>query len=162
MPLIGDFYDFPLPEVLMFIGPRSGRLKISGVPFFGRVEMDFDHGEVLAMHAGGETLVEVEQILANLSVVVRMGKCQFEFVFQPVQPVQRESPLTITQLVFSLVRYVDDQMSRQKAVDEAQDPKNQVQEQIFRKATGFLWAANAAREVRRITKPLAPPLTRPE
>ena len=156
MPLIGDLCDIPLPDVLLFIGQRTGRFRISGVPFFGQIELDFCEGEVTAMQAGNETVEDIDQMLANLGVVVRMKKCRFEFTMQVIQPAQSDNPLTITQLVVLLINYVEEQADGQKAMGEVSERQRQEALEVARKVTGFRWAANAAREVQRMTDKLRP------
>ena len=156
MPLIGDLCDIPLPDVLLFIGQRTGRFRISGVPFFGQIEMDFCEGQVMAMQAGNETVVDVDQMLANLGVVVRMKKCRFEFTMKIIQAAPCENPLTITQLVVLLINYVEEQADGRKGMGEVSERQRQEALEVARKVTGFRWAANAAREVSRYTDKIKP------
>jgi len=162
MPLTGDLADFHLPEVLILIGQRSGRLQLAEVPYFGRLELDLDQGHVQAMYVERETLVEVEHMVANLSAVVQMKKCLFQFTPQSVPTVARETPVTITQLVLLLVCYVDEQVARQKEIDQIQKTPRTIEQDIARKASDGLWAAKVAQKMRTLTDrlPRLPP-TRP-
>lgn len=151
MPLTGNLADFPLPEVLIMIAQRTGRLKLVDVPFLGHVEIDFENGEVQAMYVGRETLVDIEHMVANLSAVVQMKKCQFEFATGLVKPFPRETPVTITQLVMALVCYVDEQLERQKEIDATRDSKRLVTKDVLRKTSHVVWAANVNKEIQRMT-----------
>jgi hypothetical protein len=124
--------------------------------------MDFCEGQVMAMNVGNETVIEVDQMLANLGVVVRMKRCRFEFTMQVIQPAQSDNPLTITQLVVLLINYVDEQADGQKAMGEVSERQRQDAIEVARKVTGFRWAANAAREVRRLTDKLKPSKAPPQ
>ena len=114
------------------------------------------------MHVGRETLIEVDHIVANLSAVVQVQKCKFEFINQTVTPVRRERSLTINQLVILLVCYVDEQVAQQKMIDATREnPALSSQEAIYRKSTDFIRAVRATKELRRITDhiPLPPKLS---
>jgi hypothetical protein len=151
MPLVGDLCDFPLPEVLMLIGMRSGRLLIWHVPLFGNLEVDFHEGEVQAMYAGREVIIDVDHMVANLSAVVQMPTCQFEFTTQTVKAVHRDNPVTINNLVMSLVCYVDEQVARQKAIHDSRNAKLGSNEEIERLEQDFRKAASVSRELQRLT-----------
>jgi hypothetical protein len=114
MPILGNLSEFPLPEVLLLIGSRTGRLRLLDVPEFGIMDIDFSSGEVQALHLGNKTLTESNDMLAKLSAVVQAQGGMFEFQLHPVTSVSRDQPLLINQLVMSLVCYVDEQMARQK------------------------------------------------
>src|SRR5476649_704437 len=115
MPILGNLSEFPLPEVLLLIGPRTGRLRLLDVPEFGILEVDFFNGEVHSLHIGSRTLTEVADLIDKLSAVVQAKGGMFEFKMHSIIPVARPRPLTITQLVMSLVCHVDEQIARQQA-----------------------------------------------
>lgn len=114
MPILGNLSEFPLPEVLLLIGVRTGRLRLLDVPEFGVLEVDFFNGEVHSLHIGAKTLTEVPDLVDKLSSVVQAQGGMFEFRMHSVIPVARRQPLTTTQLVMSLVCHVDEQVARQK------------------------------------------------
>ena len=116
MPILGNLSEFPLPEILLLIGQRTGRLRLLDVPEFGIMDIDFSSGEVHALHLGGKTLTESGDLLAKLSAVVQAQGGMFEFQLHPVASVTRHQPLFINQLVMSLVCYVDEQLARQQTV----------------------------------------------
>lgn len=116
MPILGNLSEFPLPEILLLIGQRTGRLRLLDVPEFGIMDIDFSGGEVHALHLGGQTLTESGDLLAKLSAVVQAQGGMFEFRLHPVASVTRHQPLFINQLVMSLVCYVDEQLARQQTV----------------------------------------------
>jgi hypothetical protein len=115
MPILGNLSEFPLPEVLLLIGARTGRLRLLDVPEFGILEIDFFNGEVHSLHIGKQTLTEINDLIDKLSAVVQANGGMFEFKMHSVVPVKRHRPLTITQLVMSLVCHVDEQAARQQA-----------------------------------------------
>jgi hypothetical protein len=115
MPILGNLSEFPLPEVLLLIGARTGRLRLLDVPEFGILEIDFFNGEVHSLHIGANSLTEVADLIDKLSAVVQTKGGMFEFKMHSVLPVSRPRPLTITQLVMSLVCHVDEQLARQQA-----------------------------------------------
>lgn len=115
MPILGNLSEFPLPEVLLLIGARTGRLRLLDVPEFGILEVDFFNGEVHSLHIGKQTLTEITDLIDKLSAVVQANGGMFEFKMHSVIPVPRPKPLTITQLVMSLVCHVDEQVARQQS-----------------------------------------------
>lgn len=114
MPILGNLSEFPLPEVLLLIGTRTGRLRLLDVPEFGIMDLDFSNSEVQAMHLGGQTLTLAEEMVAKLSAVVQSQSGMFEFRLQPVSSVPREQPIVVNQLVMSLVYHVDEQLLHQQ------------------------------------------------
>jgi hypothetical protein len=116
MPLVGALSEFPLPEVLLLIGSRTGRLRIYGVPELTDVEMDLSEGHAHGLHIGDYFLTEPTQIVAELSFMVESGNGSFEFAAQPVVSVRRDEPLPISQLVMLLVLHVDEKLAKQRAV----------------------------------------------
>ncbi len=119
MPILGNLSEFPLPEVLLLIGVRTGRLRLLDVPEFGIMDVDFSNGEAQAMHMGNKRFTEPEDMIEKLSAVVQAQGGMFEFRLHPVTTVTRERPLMINQLVMSLVCHVDEQVARQRATASA-------------------------------------------
>jgi len=115
MPILGNLSEFPLPEVLLLIGARTGRLRLLDVPEFGMMDVDFSEGEVQAMYIGDRTFTESKDMIAKLSAVVQLQTGMFEFRVQLVASVPREQPLRVNELVMTLVCYVDEQMALQQA-----------------------------------------------
>jgi len=115
MPIDGNLKEFPLPEVLLFIGGRTGRLRLYDVPNFAVMEIDLADGQAHALHLGGILLTETSEIVAELSVIIETGEGMFEFTAQPVEPVPRERPFLISDLVMSLVVQVDTKLSQRNA-----------------------------------------------
>jgi len=120
MPILGNLSEFPLPEVLLLIGSRTGRLRLLDVPEFGIMNIDFSCGEVHALHIGSTTLTESSDMLAKLSAVVQAQGGMFEFQLHPVTSVPRAQPLLINQLVMALVCYVDEQVAREQVTPPSQ------------------------------------------
>src|SRR5258708_7484219 len=116
MPIIGNLSEFPLPEVLLLIGPRTGRLRLYDVPEFAVMEIDLCEGQAHALHLGGSYLTEPPQIVAELSVIVETGEGMFEFRAQPIESVRHDEPFPINQLVMMLVLHVDEKLARQRAL----------------------------------------------
>jgi hypothetical protein len=116
MPLVGNLSEFPLPEVLLLIGSRTGRLRIYGVPELTDVEMDLSEGHAHGLHIGDYFLTEPTQIVAELSFMVESGDGKFEFAAQPIVSVRRDEPLPISELVMLLVLHVDEKLAKQRAL----------------------------------------------
>ena len=116
MPIHGDLDDFPLPEVLLLIGTRTGCLRLYDVPDCGIMELHLSEGSAYALQLGGTYLMEDREIVTQLSVVIGTGAGLFEFYRQPLSPVRREIPLPLSQLVMYLVLYVDEVLAKQRAL----------------------------------------------
>jgi hypothetical protein len=121
MPILGNLSEFPLPEVLLLIGTRTGRLRLLDVPEFGIMDVDFSNGEVQALHLGGQSLTVAEEMVAKLSAVVQAQAGMFEFRLCPVSSVARERPVLVNHLVMALVYHVDEQLLREQ---RAMSPKH--------------------------------------
>jgi hypothetical protein len=115
MPIIGNLSEFPLPEVLLLIGVRTGRLRLLDVPEFGIMDVDLSNGEVQAMHLGSQRFTEAGDMIEKLSAVVQAQGGMFEFRVHPVTEVTRQRPLIVNQLVMSLVCHVDELVAQQQA-----------------------------------------------
>ena len=113
MPILGNLSEFPLPEVLLLIGTRTGRLRLLDVPEFGIMNIDFSNGQVHALQIGNKILTESRDMIAKLSAVVQSQGGMFEFRIHPVESVLRQQPLLVNELVMSLVCYVDEQIAAQ-------------------------------------------------
>jgi hypothetical protein len=116
MPLAGNLSEFPLPEVLLLIGSRTGRLRLHDIPEVAQVEMDVSEGHAHGLHVESHFLTETAQIVAELSYLVETGEGLFEFSAQPVVSVQRDEPLPINELVMLLVLHVDEKLAKQRAL----------------------------------------------
>jgi hypothetical protein len=116
MPLVGSLSEFPLPEVLLLIGSRTGRLRLYDVPDLSPVEIDLSEGHAHGLHIGDYFLTDTPQIVAELSFMVETGVGLFEFSAQPVVSVQRDEPLPVNELVMRLVLHVDEKLAKQNAV----------------------------------------------
>ena len=121
MPILGDLSEFPLPEVLLLIGVRTGRLRLLDVPEFGMMDIDFSNGEVQTMHIGKTILTEADAMVAKMSAVVQRQAGMFEFRLQPVESVSRKGPMMVNQLVMSLVCYVDELAAKQRTPESPED-----------------------------------------
>ncbi|HEV3272358.1 MAG TPA: hypothetical protein VGZ93_09280 [Candidatus Methylacidiphilales bacterium] len=116
MPLVGNLSEFPLPEVLLLIGSRTGRLRIYDVPELTPVEIDLSEGHAHGLHIDDHFLTETAQIVAELSFMVETGDGMFEFSAQPIVSVPRDEPLLINELVMLLVLHVDEKLAKQRAL----------------------------------------------
>ena len=116
MPLVGSLSEFPLPEVLLLIGSRTGRLRIYDVPELTDVDIDLSEGHAHGLHIGDYFLTEPNQIVAELSFMVESGEGLFEFSAQPIVSVRRDEPLPVSELVMLLVLHVDEKLAKQRAL----------------------------------------------
>jgi hypothetical protein len=116
MPLVGNLSEFPLPEVLLLIGSRTGRLRVYDLPDCLPMEIDLSEGQAHGLHIGDTFLTDIPQLIAELSFMVETGEGSFEFTAQPIVSVQREEPLAISELVMLLVLHVDEKLAKQQAL----------------------------------------------
>ena len=116
MPLSGDLSEFPLPEVLLLIGSRTGRLRLCDAPEFVPIEIDLSQGHAHGLHIEDKMLTETAQIVAELSYAIETGSGRFLFTSQPIVPVTRDQPLAINELVMQLVLKVDEKLAKHHAV----------------------------------------------
>jgi hypothetical protein len=116
MPLTGNLTEFPLPEVLLLIGSRTGRLRLFEAEEFVPMEVDLSEGQTHGLHLNENLLTEPEQIVAELSYAVETGNGMFEFKSQPIVSVPREQPLPVNELVMQLVLRVDEKLAKHRAV----------------------------------------------
>ena len=116
MPLTGTLAEFPLPEVLLLIGCRTGRLRLFDAPDFVPMEIDLSEGQAHGLHIGDTLVTVTPHIVAELSLLVESGEGMFEFAAQPIVSVQREDPLPISELVMLLVLHVDEKLAKQNAL----------------------------------------------
>jgi hypothetical protein len=138
MALSGKLVEFPLPEVLLLIGSRTGRLRLLDCPDFLPMELDVSIGQAHGLHIGKSFITGSAQIMAELGYVVETGEGTFEFIPQPI--VSLEHPLSISELVMQLVMRVDEKMARHNAVLasqlfyvlEPQPPIGDLQPELYR------------------------------
>jgi len=116
MPLVGNLSEFPLPEVLLLIGSRTGRLRLHDIPDLAPVEIDLSEGHAHGLHIEEQFVTSTSQIVAELSYMVETGEGMFEFAAQPIVSVQRDEPLPISELVMLLVLHVDEKLAKQRAL----------------------------------------------
>ena len=116
MPIVGNLSEFPLPEVLLLIGARTGSLRLFEVPSYGMIAIDLSEGQAHALHLGSAHLTAPDAIVAELSVIVEAGAGMFEFRAQPVESVRQGQPLEISYLVMKLVLHVDEKLARQRTL----------------------------------------------
>jgi hypothetical protein len=116
MPIVGNLSEFPLPEVLLLIGIRTGRLRLLDVPEYGVLDLDISSGEVQTMHIGGETFTETAKMLDKLSTIVHSQTGMFEFRLAPVSLAPRAQALSIHDLAIQLVCHVDEQAAQKNVV----------------------------------------------
>jgi hypothetical protein len=114
MPLVGHFSEFPLPEVLLLIGSRTGRLRLYDALEYHPMELDLSEGRAHGLHVGDNFLTSPAQVIAELSFAVETGEGAFEFTPQPIVSVTH--PLPIGELVMQLVLRVDEKQAKHRAV----------------------------------------------
>jgi hypothetical protein len=116
MAIVGNLSEFPLPEVLLLIGSRTGCLRIYDVPELMPMELDLSEGQTHALRINEYFLTRPAQIVAELSLVVESGEGTFEFFARPIESVEREDLFPVSQMVMSLVLHVDEKLARQRAL----------------------------------------------
>ena len=114
MPLIGQLSEFPLPEVLLLIGSRMGRLRLYDAHEFHPMELDLAQGRAHGLRIGTNLLTTSSQLIAELSFVVETGEGSFEFTPRPIVAITHSLP--VSELVMQLVLHVDEKQARHSAV----------------------------------------------
>ncbi|MCE0482987.1 MAG: DUF4388 domain-containing protein [Methylacidiphilales bacterium] len=113
MPIVGNLSEFPLPEVLLLIGSRTGRLRLLDVPEFGVLEIEISNGSVQTMRIGASAINETPQMLEKLGTIIQSQSGMFDFQIVPVSFSKNPQPLKIHDLAMQLVCHVDEQATRQ-------------------------------------------------
>jgi hypothetical protein len=116
MALVGSLTEFPLPEVLLLIGGRTGRLRLYNAEEFVPMYLDLSESHAHGLQVGDTVLAAPAQIVAELSFVVETGEGMFEFTPQLIISVQREKALPVSELVMQLVLHVDEKLAKRQAV----------------------------------------------
>jgi hypothetical protein len=116
MALVGNLTEFPLPEVMLLIGSRTGRLRVFNVTGLAPITIDLSQGNAHGLHIDKHFITDPEQIVSELSYMVETGEGQFEFTPQPIVSVRRDEPLPISELVMLLVLHVDEKLAKQRAL----------------------------------------------
>ena len=116
MPILGNLSEYPLPEVLIMIGCRTGTLRLYDVPEFGLLDIDFADGELQAMKLGKQTITDTDVVVAKLSEIVQSREGMFEYRMHPVSLVERSEPVLINRLVIAVVYYVDEQLRKRTSL----------------------------------------------
>jgi hypothetical protein len=116
MAISGNLSDFPLPEILLLIGRRTGRLRLFNAEEYLPMELDLSEGCAHGLHLNGNVIVEPPQIVAELAYAIETGEGTFEFTPQPVETVARLHPLALTDLALQVVMYVDESQAKHRAV----------------------------------------------
>jgi hypothetical protein len=114
MPIIGNLSEFPLPEVLLLIGRRTGRLRLLDIPEYGVLDIDISNGGVQAMRIGTNTLLDGLKMLDTLGTIVLTQQGMFEFRLVPISLMAAEQSLTTHDLAMKLVCHVDKQLAEQQ------------------------------------------------
>ena len=114
MPLTGTLAEFPLPEVLLLIGSRTGRLRLYDAHEFVPMELDVAEGQAHGLHIGSTLVTGSAQIIAELSFAVETGEGLFQFSPQSIVPLSH--PLPISELVMQLALRVDERIAKHSAV----------------------------------------------
>lgn len=109
MPIVGNLSEFPLPEVLLLIGQRTGRLRLLDIPEFGILEVDISNGAVQTMRIGRNAVTEISRMIDKLAAVLRTSSGMFDFQLMPVSLLSGQLPVTIHELAMKLVCHVDQQ-----------------------------------------------------
>ena len=114
MPIVGNLSEFPLPEVLLLIGQRTGRLRLLDVPEFGVLDLDVSNGAVQTMHIGSDLVTEARKMVEKLGAIVITQSGMFEFRLVPVSITNQPQALSIHDLAMKLVCHVDEQTRRRQ------------------------------------------------
>src|ERR1700722_11744538 len=112
MSLVGGLAEFPLPEVLLLIGARTGRLRLFDGREFVPMALDLSECHAHGLRIGETLLTAPAQIIAELSFVVETGDGMFEFAAQPIISVPSEHALAVSELVMQLVLHVDEKLAK--------------------------------------------------
>jgi hypothetical protein len=114
MPIVGNLSEFPLPEVLLLIGQRTGRLRLLDIPEFGILDVEVSNGAVQIMRIGSCVLTDTPEMLDKLGIIVQARCGMFEFQMTPVALMVNQHPIGTQDLAMRLVCYVDEQAAQNK------------------------------------------------
>jgi len=114
MPLVGHLTEFPLPEVLLLIGSRTGRLRLFDALEYHPMELDLSDTRAHGLHIGDNYLTSPAQVVAELGFVVETGAGSFEFAPQPIVSINHSIP--INELVLQLAMRADEKQAKYSAV----------------------------------------------
>ncbi|PAW76229.1 MAG: hypothetical protein B9S32_15995 [Verrucomicrobia bacterium Tous-C9LFEB] len=107
MPVLGNLAEFPLPEVLHFIGSRTGRMKLLDIPGADLLELDMHAGLLYALHSGGQELSSVDEVIEKLSIVLQAGRGMFEFILMDEVHIRVGLTIPLQSLAMELAFNVD-------------------------------------------------------
>jgi hypothetical protein len=114
MAILGTLTEFPLPEVMLLLGNRTGILRLYDVPLHGHVEVEVREGRLNVLHIGTRTLSETTQILKELCAIVEQGHGMFEFQAEDAQAPAVEGLMPLKELVMLLIVEVDEAIARRQ------------------------------------------------
>lgn len=107
MPILGNLAEFPLPEVLHFIGGRTGRMKLIDVPGADYLELDTHLGYLIGLLSGGVMVEQKEAVVQKLSVVLQVEHGMFEFSLIEESQLRGQMQLPLQSLAMELAFTVD-------------------------------------------------------
>lgn len=107
MPILGNLAEFPLPEVLHFIGGRTGRMKLIDVPGADYIEIDTHLGYLNGLQSGGMPVEEKDEVIRKLSVVLQVERGMFEFSLIEEDHLRGQLQLPLQSLAMELAFNVD-------------------------------------------------------
>lgn len=114
MPILGTLSEFPLPEVMLLIGNRTGRLCLYDVPRYGHMEIDITEGRVHMLRLDDRPVDEIGQIVEQLCFVVELAAGMFEFHSEATPTPATRSLMQLEELVMRLVVEVDKTVARRR------------------------------------------------
>ena len=112
MPVIGNLAEFPLPEVLHFIGSRTGRMKLLDVPGTEYMELDIATGYLCGLHTSGVPVEDPDRVLTHLSHALQASRGMFEFTILEPQYIRGSLQLPLQSLAMEMA-YTVDQMNHE-------------------------------------------------
>lgn len=107
MPILGNLAEFPLPEVLHFIGGRTGRMKLLDIPGADIMELDTHAGYLYALQSGGTLCDDVELVIQKLSAVLQGQRGMFEYVITTEDQIRAGLLIPLQSLAMELAFTVD-------------------------------------------------------
>ncbi|MCE0523881.1 MAG: DUF4388 domain-containing protein [Methylacidiphilales bacterium] len=120
MSLLGTLSEFPLPEVLISIGTKTGRLRLYDVPPCGVMEIYLYRGKACKLCTGKSTLTGASAIVAELSAIVETGLGMFEFRPGEEELSDTDDTILIHDLIMMLIVQVDEKIAERRALPATQ------------------------------------------
>ena len=119
MTILGLLSEFSLPEVLLSVGQRTGRLRLYDVPKLGLMQIEVCRGQVLGMWMGETFLTDLSEMISELGPVMESGLGMFEFSNGEHPAEHAAHGISVEKFNMLLVIHADERLREQRALSRA-------------------------------------------